>query len=202
MLPAHTLVVFAAVVAGFIAMPGPSNLYVVARGLQGGRRAGVASAFGCATGTLVYVAATAVGLSALIASSRLALGALHYAGAAYLCWLGATALRTGRPRSAARSGASSRVYRQGVIVEVGNPKVALFFLALFPQFLAPAQGDTALQVVVLGAIYVAIGLAGDCLYALGSGSVGRRLGGSRRERRAMSALYFGLAGWAAVSGPT
>src|SRR5512133_926325 len=135
----HTLFVFALVAAAFVAIPGPSNLFVMARGLQSGSRAAVAGAAGCATGALTYVAATAAGLSALLASSEAVFAALHYAGAAYLCWLGLAALRSSQRRASTadrpRSAWSS--YRQGLVVELGNPKVALFFLALFPQFIYP-----------------------------------------------------------------
>ena len=151
---AHTLVAFALVAAAFVAIPGPSNLYVIARGLQSGPGAAVVGAAGCATGALTYVAATAAGLSALIASSQLVFAGLHYAGAAYLCWLGIAALRSpaADTRRATGNGSLWRSYRQGALVELGNPKVALFFLALFPQFVHRGDGPTALQVVVLGAI--------------------------------------------------
>jgi threonine/homoserine/homoserine lactone efflux protein len=203
---AHTLLVFGLVAAGFVAMPGPSNLFVLTRGLQGGARAGVAGALGCATGALTYVAATAVGLAALIASSQVVFAALHYTGAAYLCWLGISALRSGPEAPELRPSGRSprRAYRQGLLVELGNPKVALFFLALFPQFLHRGAGPTALQVLVLGALFVTLGLASDCLYALGSGRVSRWLSRhprrARRQSRLTGALYLGLGGWAAVSG--
>jgi threonine/homoserine/homoserine lactone efflux protein len=201
----HTLFVFALVAAAFVAIPGPSNLFVMARGLQSGSRAAVAGAAGCATGALTYVVATAVGLSALLASSEAVFATLHYAGAAYLCWLGLAALRSSQHRPAAderpRSAWSS--YRQGLVVELGNPKVALFFLALFPQFVHRADGPAAAQVLVLGALFVAIGLLSDCFYALASGRLSERLRHPRRERRRQRAtgmLYLGLGGWAALSG--
>src|SRR5919198_4681742 len=138
----HTLLAFSLVALAFIAIPGPSNLYVMARGLQSGSAAAIAGAGGCATGAMTYVAATAAGLSAVIASSQMLFAGLHYAGAAYLCWLGIVALRSpaaDAPR-ATGNGSLWRSYRQGTLVELGNPKVALFFLALFPQFLHRADG--------------------------------------------------------------
>jgi threonine/homoserine/homoserine lactone efflux protein len=203
----HTLVVFALVAAAFVAVPGPSNLYVLTRGLQSGSRAAVAGAAGCATGAFVYVAATAAGLAALLASSQIVFAGLHYAGAAYLCWLGVTALRSRAPElPSTASGPRSvwRSYRQGALVELGNPKVALFFLALFPQFIHDGSGPAALQVLVLGAIFVSLGFASDSLYALGSGRLRALL--LRRPRlrlgqhRATGVLYLGLGGWAALSG--
>jgi threonine/homoserine/homoserine lactone efflux protein len=203
---AHTLVAFALVAAAFVAIPGPSNLYVIARGLQSGPGAAVAGAAGCATGALTYVAATAAGLSALIASSQLVFAGLHYAGAAYLCWLGIAALRSPAAEAprAAGNGSLWRSYRQGALVELGNPKVALFFLALFPQFVHRGDGPTALQVVVLGAIFVALGFVSDSMYAMGSGRLSRWLARHprrrRRQQRATGLLYLGLGGWAATSG--
>jgi threonine/homoserine/homoserine lactone efflux protein len=203
---ADTLVAFALVAAAFVAIPGPSNLYVIARGLQSGPGAAVAGAAGCATGALTYVAATAAGLSALIASSQLVFAGLHYAGAAYLCWLGIAALRSPVAEAPRTTGNGSlwRSYRQGALVELGNPKVALFFLALFPQFVHRGHGPTALQVVVLGAIFVALGFASDSMYAMGSGRLSRWLARHprrhRRQQRATGVLYLGLGGWAAASG--
>jgi threonine/homoserine/homoserine lactone efflux protein len=203
---AHTLVAFALVAAAFVAIPGPSNLYVIARGLQSGPVAAVAGAAGCATGALTYVAATAAGLSALIASSQLVFAGLHYAGAAYLCWLGIAALRSPAAEAprAAGNGSLWRSYRQGALVELGNPKVALFFLALFPQFVHRGDGPTALQVVVLGAIFVALGFVSDSMYAMGSGRLSRWLARHprrrRRQQRATGVLYLGLGGWSAASG--
>jgi threonine/homoserine/homoserine lactone efflux protein len=203
---AHTLVAFALVAAAFVAIPGPSNLYVIARGLQSGPGAAVAGAAGCATGALTYVAATAAGLSALIGSSQLVFAGLHYAGAAYLCWLGIAALRSPAAEAPRATGNGSlwRSYRQGALVELGNPKVALFFLALFPQFVHRGDGPAALQVVVLGAIFVALGFVSDSMYAMGSGRLSRWLARHprrhRRQQRATGVLYLGLGGWAAASG--
>ena len=203
---AHTLLAFSLIALAFIAIPGPSNLYVMARGLQSGSAAAIAGAAGCATGALTYVAATAAGLSALIASSQLVFAGLHYAGAAYLCWLGIAALRSpaaDTPR-ATGNGSLWRSYRQGALVELGNPKVALFFLALFPQFVHRGDGPTALQVVVLGAIFAALGFVSDSMYAIGSGRLSRWLARHprrhRRQQRATGVLYLGLGGWAAASG--
>lgn len=203
---AHTLLAFAALAALFVAVPGPSNLYILTRGIQSGSRAAVAGAAGCATGAFVYVTATAAGLSALLASSQTVFAAIHYAGAAYLCWLGIAALRSPAAEAPLATGNGSlwRSYRQGALVELGNPKVALFFLALFPQFVHRGDGPTALQVVVLGAIFVALGFVSDSMYAMGSGRLSRWLARHprrrRRQRRATGLLYLGLGGWAAASG--
>jgi threonine/homoserine/homoserine lactone efflux protein len=203
----HTLAVFALVAAAFVAVPGPSNLYVLTRGLQSGSRAAVAGAVGCATGAFVYVTATAAGLAALLASSQIVFAALHYAGAAYLCWLGISALRSRAPELSSAVAAPRSVwrsYRQGALVELGNPKVALFFLALFPQFIHDGAGPAAVQVLILGAIFVSLGFASDSVYAFGSGRLRalllRRPRLRLRQHRATGMLYLGLGGWAAVSG--
>jgi threonine/homoserine/homoserine lactone efflux protein len=204
----QTLLVFLLVAAAFVAVPGPSNLFVLGRGLQSGARAAVAGATGCATGALTYVIATAAGLSALIASSQTVFAAIHYAGAAYLCWLGISALRTAHdglpPDAEAVPTAIWPAYRHGVLVELGNPKVALFFLALFPQFVHRTAGPAWVQIMVLGAIFVTVGLASDCAYAVGSGRIRawllRRPGRVSRQQRMTGLLYIGLGLWAALAG--
>lgn len=205
---AETLAVFLLVATGVIVVPGPSNLYVLGRGLQSGPRAAVAGACGCATAALTYVVATAAGLSALIASSEMLFAAVHYAGAAYLCAIGVMALRRGHDGLAHEPGAAAAAsvwpaYRQGVLVELGNPKVALFFLALFPQFVHRGAGPAWLQVLILGALFTAIGLASDSAYAVGSGRLRARLLSRRRRlpwRRVTGVLYIGLGLWAAFGG--
>jgi hypothetical protein len=143
---AHTLLVFSLVAAAFVAVPGPSNLFVLARGLQSGSRAAVAGAAGCATGALVYVAATAAGLSALLASSHVVFAALHYAGAAYLCWLGVAALRSRAREFPRAAGPRSpwRSYRQGLGV-LGRDDAVLEGVA---RLLAPGGEAMALVSVM------------------------------------------------------
>jgi threonine/homoserine/homoserine lactone efflux protein len=203
-----TLAIFLLVATGVIVVPGPSNLYVLGRGLQSGHRAAVAGACGCATAALIYVVATAVGLSALIASSETLFAAIHYAGAVYLCAIGVIALRRGHegiaPEAAAAPASVWPAYRQGVLVELGNPKVALFFLALFPQFIHRGAGPAWLQVLILGVLFAAIGLASDSAYAVGSGRLRARLLAHGRPRlpwqRLTGLLYIGLGLWAAFGG--
>lgn len=203
-----TFLVFAAVAIGFAAVPGPSNLFVLTRGIGMGARPAIAGAAGTATGASAYVVATAAGLSALIASSQELFTALHYLGAAYLILLGIRALRTGEGlhlEGAARvPGRLWTSYRQGVVVELSNPKVALFFLALFPQFVHQARGPAWTQIAVLGALFVTIGFLSDSCYALGSGAIGRWLRGRpslmRRTPRLSGSLYLGLGAWVLAAG--
>lgn len=208
-----TLLIFAAVALGFAALPGPSNLFVLARGIGVGARPALAGAAGCATGASVYVVMTAIGLSALLASSQTVFAVLHYAGAAYLVLLGVRALRTrGDAHGLDVEGAGAapaeadlwRSYRQGVVVELSNPKVALFFLALFPQFVHASQGPAWAQILVLGAVFVVVGFISDGTYALGSGALGRwlrrRPALMRRQPQASGVLYLALGAWVAASG--
>lgn len=205
----HTLLVFSLVSVVFVVIPGPSVLFVVAQGLRDGSKAAVTSAAGTATGAMTYVLVTAAGLSAVIASSATAFSVVHYAGAAYLCWLGVTALRGRGHAQAPATGAARtrqrrspwRSYRQGVVVELGNPKVALFFLALFPQFLHDSAGPAATQVLVLGAVFVVIGFLSDAFWGTLAGRL-RRLApvATNRFDRATGLVYLGLGGWAAATG--
>ena len=200
-----TLTTFAAIVALFAAVPGPSNLYVVAQGLRAGRRPALLAAAGCACGAMTYVAATTLGLAAILASSATALSFLHYAGGAYLVWLGVRALRNGSDEAPDEPPPGRGGYvRQGLVVELSNPKVALFFLAFFPQFVHPGRGAAWSQILVLGALFCVVGLISDSLYALAAGSVGGRLRDSRRLRaraaRAGGAMYLALGAWSIWSG--
>jgi threonine/homoserine/homoserine lactone efflux protein len=204
-----TLLTFVVIVAGFAAIPGPSNLYVVTQGLRAGRRPALAAAAGCALGASVYVAATSLGLSAVLASSTTALALLHYVGGAYLVYLGVRILRghptaslTGSPPG--NGGQKERFLRRGMLVELSNPKVALFFLAFFPQFVDADRGAAWSQILVLGVVFCLVGLASDSLYAIGSATVRARLQSSPRlvawSDRASGAMCLGLGAWSIVSG--
>jgi len=203
----HTLLLFVAAAAVLVAIPGPNHIYIVTRSLGQGPRAGIASAMGVETGTLVHIAAAAVGLSALIASSTVAFSVVKYLGAAYLLFLGIRALLRDEPLEVADGGPRhrlARVYADGILVNVLNPKVALFFLAFLPQFVDPSRGDVALQIVTLGLVLATLGLASDVLYALGAGAIGARLRRHpaihARRRFATGAVYIALGVTAALSG--
>jgi threonine/homoserine/homoserine lactone efflux protein len=200
---ASTLALFALAALALIAIPGPNMVYVATRSVSEGRRSGFASALGLLTGTLLNVAAAAAGLSALIASSATAFNTLRYLGAAYLVYLGLKALLT---RDKLDDGAATRpvslvrAYRQAIVVQLLNPKVALFFLAFLPQFVDPDRGPVATQVLVLGAILGTIGFAMDCGYAIAAGAAAKRLGGFRHGRRVTGAVYLALGAAAALTG--
>jgi threonine/homoserine/homoserine lactone efflux protein len=160
-----TLFLLAALVIA--AVPGPGILYVAARTLSGGKRAGIASTFGTALGGLVHVIAGALGVSALILASAELFTALKFAGALYLVWLGLKTFREARdllPQQVIAAG-TQRVFREGVLVEALNPKTAAFFLAFIPQFIDPA-GYVAFQFITLGLISVVLNTLADVVVVM------------------------------------
>ena len=204
-----TFVVLASLVLTLI--PGPAVLYIVARGVEGGRAAGLASAQGIWVGALVHVAFATAGLSALLASSAAALGIVKWLGVAYLVWLGLSRL-FGEDDTTTVSTTGRRslagIFRQGVLVNILNPKVALFFLAFLPQFVRPAAGPVWLQVLSLGLTASVVGLFTDSLYALLSGTAAgwlKRRYESARFRRGQryfsGGVYLALGAVTALSGP-
>ncbi|MFC5744150.1 LysE family translocator [Actinomadura rugatobispora] len=190
-----------------IVIPGPNHLYIAARSVADGRRAGIASALGVETGTLVHVAAAAAGLSAIVAASATAFGVLRYAGAAYLVYLAVRTLRGGDRVDGPETSPKPlrRVYLDGVLINIFNPKVVLFFLAFLPQFVDQRAGAVPAQIVVMGLVTALIGLVSDVLYAVAGGSIGAMLRGRPRFRRgqryATGAIYLGLGAVAAFAGP-
>jgi threonine/homoserine/homoserine lactone efflux protein len=199
-----SLVTFAAAAFVLVALPGPNMLYLLARSISEGRRAGVVSALGTETGTLVHISAAAAGLSALLASSATAFAFVKYAGAAYLIYLGVRVLVSRDPAAHAPAAppAGAHVYRQAVVVQLLNPKVALFFLAFLPQFIEPDR-PAATQILALGLILVAIGLVIGIATALAAGSAaqrlrGRSLGGREWGRWAGGCLYLAVGAYAAI----
>jgi threonine/homoserine/homoserine lactone efflux protein len=188
-------------------IPGPGILYVLARSLGGGRAAGLRSCYGTGVGGLVHVTAAAAGLSAVIAASATAFTAVKYLGAAYLIWLGVSALRRhdDPPRlTESASPDADAVFRQGVLTEALNPKTALFFLTFLPQFCQPENGPLAVQVLILGSVSVALNTLVDVGVAFGAGRMSERLRRRpslwRRQQVATGGLLIGLGAYAAASG--
>jgi threonine/homoserine/homoserine lactone efflux protein len=193
---ASTFLLFAAASLAFLAIPGPSVFYIVTRSLAQGRRAGITSMMGVQVGGLVHVVAAAIGVSALIASSAEAFTVVKYAGAAYLIVLGVRKLLAGgdddpdpEPRGQAPL---NRLFWHGVVVNVLNPKTALFFLAFLPQFIDPADGPVAPQMLVLGTMLVGLGVMSDGTYALVAARAGRRLRRAASARRLLDRLSGGV----------
>jgi threonine/homoserine/homoserine lactone efflux protein len=170
-----------------LVIPGPAVLYVVSRSIGHGRPAGLVSAMGITVGALFHVAAATLGLSALLASSALAFQSVKYIGAAYLIYLGLRVLRSGGTHvqhAIADQRRLRSIFGQGVLVNLLNPKTALFFLAFLPQFIDPARGHATLQILQLGVLFALMGWLSDSAWALLAGIVAGRLRGSARLRRA------------------
>jgi threonine/homoserine/homoserine lactone efflux protein len=200
----RALAVFALASLALAVVPGPAVLYIVAQSIHGGRRAGVVSAFGVASGGLVHVLAAVIGLSALLAASAEAFTAVKILGAVYLVWLGIRTLLSANDRIGGRAAERTlaRTYRQGVVVNVLNPKTALFFLAFLPQFVDPHE-STRGQLALLGAIFVVIALTSDLVWALVAGTAGAVLRRSRTflrvQRYVSGTIFVGLGALAATA---
>jgi threonine/homoserine/homoserine lactone efflux protein len=193
-----TIALFSLAAAALAVVPGPAVTYIVTQSIDKGRRAGVVSALGIGSGGLVHVAAATVGLSALIASSAAAFTIVKLVGAAYLIVVGVRRLLAREDETASTEPAPvERIYTQGVVVNVLNPKTALFFLAFLPQF-----ADNAGQIAFLGSLFVAIAFCSDALYALLASALAGRFRRGRaaaRIRRWVSGSIFVALGVSAAA---
>ena len=201
-----TLALFAAASFALIVVPGPSVVYIVSRSIAQGRRAGLVSMLGVQAGALVHVTAAALGISALLASSAEAFTVVKFAGAAYLVWLGIGKLLNPADGTEDEAAPRSRahLFRQGFIVNVLNPKTAIFFLAFLPQFVNPDAGAIPLQITVIGLTFGAIAFVSDGSYALLAGTAAERIRRSSSARRRLDrmsgAIMIGLGAVAALTG--
>ena len=207
-----TLALFAVAAVTLLLIPGPAVLYIVTRSVDQGRAAGLASVCGVHVGTLLHVAAAALGLSALLVPSATAYDTVRWLGAAYLVWLGVRRLLARDedvPEAAAaghdaRRTGLGRIFAQGVVVNVLNPKTALFFFAFLPQFVDTSRGSVPFQVVVLGAAFVLLGLLSDGAYALlastGAGWLRRRPKVARASRLVSGGVLISLGVTTALAG--
>ena len=205
---ATSLGLFAVAAIFLLLAPGPAVLYIVARSVEQGRVAGLVSVCGITSGTFVHIAAAALGLSAVLASSALAFALIKYAGAAYLIYIGVRRIlsRAEAPTAqlALPQRSLGRLYRDGFIVNLLNPKTALFFVAFLPQFVDPARGAVAFQVAFLGVMFAAMGFVSDGVYALAAGTAGRWVKRNnhylRWERYVTGTVFIGLGVTAAFAG--
>jgi threonine/homoserine/homoserine lactone efflux protein len=204
---AGTLGVFAGASVAILLIPGPAVFYIVTRAMDHGRRGGLASAFGVNLGIMVHVAFAVLGLSVLLASSAAAFNVVKYVGAAYLIYVGVRRLldREEVPTADAVPVRSQRrLFSQGVIVSVLNPKLALFFVAFLPQFVDRARGNPRVQLLIFGLLFEAIALCTDGSYALLAGTMGRALRNrrsyARAERYVAGGIYIALGAAAAATG--
>ncbi len=167
---AYWLVFFSAALALNLS-PGPDLIYILSRSIAHGRRVGLASAAGVCTGAFVHVLAASIGLSAILSTSATAFTVVKYAGAGYLIYQGVKSLRSaGATFSAAEdieSDASAwRAFRQGVLIDILNPKVAVFFMAFLPQFVRPGHGSESLQLVMLGTLVICVAIIVEAFFVL------------------------------------
>ena len=207
MIDPATLLVFVGAALALLLVPGPAVLYIVARSVHQGRGAGLASVLGIHVGTLVHIVAATVGLSAVVVSSATAFTVVKLLGAAYLVVLGIRTL-IGRNEPADVDALPARGRRrdfaEGIVVNVLNPKTALFFLAFLPQFVDPESGSPALQILVLGVVFMLLGLVTDSVWALAAGTAGGWLRGHRgflrAQRYVTGSVYLGLGVATALTG--
>jgi threonine/homoserine/homoserine lactone efflux protein len=191
----HSLALFIAAGLALNLTPGPDMLYVAARGASEGRPAGIASALGIGAGTLVHIALVAAGLAAVLAAVPVAYLAIRLGGAAYLIYLGVRGLlaRSSVAAEQLEPASLGAIFRQGVITNVLNPKVALFFLAFLPQFVDASRGNPALQVIALGLIFNTTGTLVNLGVAVGSSRAAARLRSqSRWLQRVTGVIFVGL----------
>lgn len=185
--------------------PGPAVFYIVTRSLAQGRRFGLASVAGVALGNLGNALGASLGLAALFAVSAAAFTVVKYAGAVYIVYLGISALRSPAPSAAAEAPAPAplrRIFRDGFVVALLNPKTAIFFAAFLPQFMSAEASP--LQSMALGSLFIAIAAVTDTAYAVAAGSLAPRLAGARGVRAwgryLTGGAFIGLGIFAALSG--
>lgn len=179
--------------------PGPAVLYIVARSMNQGRMAGIASVLGVETANFFHASAAALGLSAILLSSALAFNVVKYLGAAYLIYLGVRKIISREDETKtelSRQENLSRIYTQGFVVNLFNPKTALFFFAFLPQFVNTLNANITLQMFLLGIMFVVMGTITDGCYAFVSSSIGNQLkdnqGFARNQRYFTGLIYIGL----------
>lgn len=204
---ATTFALFTSATVLLVLLPGPNTLFILSRAVEQGRTAAFASAVGVELGTLGHICLTAVGISGLLTASDAAFRVLLVAGVIYLVYLGWRAFAAAdppAPESGRGETSSTRLLRQAALVNLLNPKVALFFVALLPQYTDPARGAIPLQILALGGVFFLVALTLDLAYAAAAtgiaGWLGRHPGSWPWQRRVSGCVYLGLAAWTAASG--
>ncbi|MGH3715808.1 MAG: LysE family translocator [Micromonosporaceae bacterium] len=208
-MPEISVVLVVAVAVASLALavvPGPAVLYILTASVSQGPRAGLVSVSGIHAGTLVHVLAAAVGLSSLIAASATAFAVVKWAGVAYLIYLGVRALLSRESLTMPEQVLAvpyRRLFRDGLIVNVFNPKTALFFLAFLPQFVDPGRGASVTQLVLFGLVFLLMTGLSDSVIAVAGGALAgplrRRPAGLPGQRYVISGIYFALGGYAALA---
>ena len=206
LLPTATLSIFITASIALLLTPGPAVMYIVTRSIDQGRKAGLASVLGIEVGGLFHVMAATLGLSTILVSSALAFDVVKYLGAAYLIYIGIRKLLTPETVQEAvmvERKSLRRIFSQGVIVNILNPKTALFFFAFLPQFVDRSRGSAPLQFLLLGLLFVTLATITDGSYALLAGSAAGWLRGNvkflRFQRYFSGTVYIGLGITAALA---
>jgi threonine/homoserine/homoserine lactone efflux protein len=207
MIPSASLVIFLLAALGLLLIPGPAVIYIATRSVAQGRKAGMASVLGIELAGLCHCIAAAFGLSAILLASSLAFNIVKYIGAAYLVYLGIRAILSKGAAPEIEKGTPPslwQLFRKGFVVQILNPKTALFFYAFLPQFVDPARGSTIVQILFLGALFVMLATITDSIYALVASGVGRlitqRAGFQRIQKYVTGGIYITLGVAAAVTG--
>ncbi|RWB52312.1 LysE family translocator [Mesorhizobium sp.] len=195
MIDLATLATYVAIVLGFVFIPGPATLLTVARATSSGTKVGIATGAGVAAGDVVHTVMAIFGISAIIATSAMLFSIIKYIGAAYLVYLGIRAILEKAPVDLAGSVLAvpaGKAFRQAVLTEVLNPKTALFFLAFLPQFVHPENGSVVLQLAILGAVFVLLGLFSTVVFAVSAGGLGSFLRRNPAELRWQGKVVGGI----------
>ena len=199
MIDPTSLIFFIIASLALLVIPGPAVFYIIARTLEQGRVAGLVSTLGITFASVVHVIFAALGLSALILKSALIFNIIKYLGAIYLIYLGIKTL-CGSNQPVAKINVKpaplSTLFWQGFIVNILNPKTAIFFLAFLPQFVNPDNGSVPMQFLFLGMVFVTLAVASDSLYALAAGSAKQLLSRNHRVAKIQTTfsglIYLGL----------
>jgi threonine/homoserine/homoserine lactone efflux protein len=207
MIESSQLYLFIGAALALLLVPGPAVLYITARSASQGRMAGLVSVLAIETANFLQAAAAALGLAAIVYSSALAFDVVKYLGAAYLIYLGIGKLFFSRDKESGESVQPEslwRIYWQGFVINLLNPKTALFFFAFLPQFVSPERGNVTGQSFLLGAIFVLLAIVTDSLYALLASSLAGQLKGNRRFQKGgryfAGLVYIGLGVTTALTG--
>lgn len=195
MIPFDTLLIFIAASAALTVAPGPDNLFLLTQSALHGRRTGLIITLGLCSGLLVHISAVALGVAALLMASSLAFNLLKMAGAAYLlylAWKSFTAPSSAVDSAEASAGSSLRLYARGIVMNITNPKVAIFFLAFLPQFTDPARGPVPQQVMILGLVFMLSTLLIFGAIAWAAGLIGTWLKRSARAQQVINRIAGGI----------
>ena len=207
MIESSQLTLFLGATLALLLVPGPAVLYITARSANQGRLAGLVSVLAIETANFLQAVAATLGLSAILLSSALAFDVVKYLGAAYLIYLGVRKLLVSEEGTGAgeiKAETLSRIYWQGFVINLLNPKTALFFFAFLPQFVNPDKGNVTTQTLLLGVMFVGLAIVTDSLYALLASSLADRLRGSQHfqkgQRYFAGLVYVGLGITTALTG--